>query len=282
MTKGYVMLAQNNPTDNYVLQACVCAMSILAHNPESKITLVTNDVVDSIYTELFDNIIPIPGVDSAANAEWKIENRWKLYHVTPYDETIVLDTDMLILENVEHWWKFLSNYDLYFPTSVYTYRNTKVVDNYYRKSFVSNELPNIYVGFHYFKKCDNNDIFYKWVEDICNNWKLFYKQYCKTDCPKRMSMDVTCSIAIKITDCEAAVTNKVVRNPTFVHMKPYIQGWKTAKSRWQDKVGVYLTSNLKLLIGNNLQSGVFHYTEKDFITDEIVEIYKNYIGLSNE
>lgn len=282
MTKGYLMLAQNNSVDDYVLQACVCAMSILAHNPNSKISLVTNDAVDAIYLELFDNIIPIPWTDSAADTEWKVENRWKLYHITPYDETIVLDTDMLILENIDHWWNFLSRYELYFPTSVYTYRKTKIVDTYYRKAFVSNNLPNIYVGFHYFKKCDRVHEFYKWVEDISNNWELFYGQYCKTNYPKRMSMDITCSIAVKIMNCENEITNKVVKNPTFVHMKPYIQDWNDIKTRWQDKVGTYLTPNLKLMIGNHLQSGVFHYTENDFITDEIVEIYKNYIGLSNE
>ena len=32
----------------------------------------------------------------------------------PFDETIVLDADMLVLEDITHWWKALSNYELYY------------------------------------------------------------------------------------------------------------------------------------------------------------------------
>ena len=35
MTKGIVLLAQNNETDDYVLQACLLAMSAKVHNQQS-------------------------------------------------------------------------------------------------------------------------------------------------------------------------------------------------------------------------------------------------------
>ena len=73
--------------------------------------------------------------------EWKINNL-KLYHVSPYEETIVMDTDMIVLQDPSSWWTFLSNYDLFFTSKVYTYRGEIVKDTYYRKTFIANELPN--------------------------------------------------------------------------------------------------------------------------------------------
>ena len=153
MSKGILVLAQNNENTNYVEQACLLAMS-LSSNDSSLISIVTDDDVPKEYQHLFDNIIPIPFGDSATDSSWKIENRWKLYHASPYDETIVMDTDMIILQNIDTWWKFLSNYEVFFTNSVLTYRNTIADTSYYRKTFIENDLPNVFAGFHYFKQCN--------------------------------------------------------------------------------------------------------------------------------
>ena len=57
MTKGIVVLAQNNETDNYVEQAALLAMSLHTYN-NAKISLITNDEVPQEYIRLFDKIIP--------------------------------------------------------------------------------------------------------------------------------------------------------------------------------------------------------------------------------
>jgi hypothetical protein len=77
------------------------------HNVNEKISIITDDEIPVEHRELFDQIIPIPFGDESVNSLWKIENRWKLYHCTPYNETLVLDTDMLILQDISSWWDFL-------------------------------------------------------------------------------------------------------------------------------------------------------------------------------
>lgn len=282
MSKGFVLLAQNSQHD-YVEQACLCAMSIKANMPESSVTIVTNDGVPLTYQELFDNIKTIPWTNSTdEQTVFATTERWKLYHVTPYDETIVLDTDMLVLQDISSWWNFLSNYDLYYASNVTTYRGKTVTSDYYRKTFSANNLPNLYNGFHYFKKCEFAHEFYKWLELVTNNWELFYSQYAKEHFPKQCSMDVSAAIVSKILNCEDKITNSKIKYPSFTHMKPYIQEWQHPKSRWQDKVGIYLTSDLKLTIGNHLQQGIFHYTEKDFVTNDIIARYKLALGINND
>jgi hypothetical protein len=277
MSKGILMVAQNS-ADDYVLQACLCAMSIKATNDVS-VSILTNDPVPDKYKELFEHIISIPWTDSAKDENWKVQNRWKAYHVTPYDETIVMDTDMLVLQNIDSWWNFLSNYEMYFTSHVMDYRQNVINDTYYRKAFTSNKLPNVYVGIHYFKKCDFAHDFYGWLELVSNNWNLFYGHYVKEHYPKRMSIDVSAAIVTKILDCEPQITNAKAAFPTFTHMKPHLQGWKTVTESWQERVGVYLKPNLDLMVGNHKQDGVFHYTENNFVTNKIIKTYEEALCL---
>ena len=265
MTKGIVVLAQNNETDNYVEQSALLAMSLRHHNDVS-ISLITNDQVSEEYVSLFDKIIPIPFGDSAEDSEWKVENRWKIYHASPYDETIVMDTDMLVLQNIDVWWDFLSNYEVFYTSNVLTYRGETANTSYYRKTFIDNDLPNLFCGLHYFKKSDFAQQFYTWLELVVNNWETFYEQQLLASSrPKHVSMDVCTAIVTKILDCESVITNKVAKFPSFTHMKPYCQGWNTVQTSWQDQIGVYISKDGSTKLGNYAQTGILHYTEKDFV-----------------
>jgi len=265
MTKGIVVLAQNNATDNYVEQAALLAMSLHTYN-DVPISLITNDQVPEEYVSLFDKIIPIPFADSAKVSDWKIENRWKIYHASPYDQTIVMDTDMLVLQNIDVWWDFLSNYEVFYTSNVLTYKGETANTSYYRKTFIDNELPNLFCGLHYFKKSDFAQQFYTWLELVVNNWETFYEQQLLASSrPKHVSMDVCTAIVTKILDCESVITNKVAKFPSFTHMKPYCQGWNTVQTSWQDQIGVYISKDGSTKLGNYAQTGILHYTEKDFV-----------------
>jgi hypothetical protein len=275
MTKGIVVLAQNNETDDYVEQACALAMSLQLHN-NAPISIITNNSVPTEYQSLFDQIISIPFGDAAEASEWKIENRWKIYHASPYEETLVMDTDMLVLQNIDVWWDFLSNYEMFFTSKVLTYRDAVADTSYYRKTFIDNNLPNLFSGLHYFKKCDFAKEFYAWLELVINNWETFYEQHLKVDSrPKHVSIDVCAAIVTRILDCETSVTNKITKFPSFTHMKTHCQGWKVTHPSWQDQVGVYISKDGSLKIGNYAQTGILHYTEKDFLkTSPVIERYR--------
>jgi len=279
MTINFTMLAQNSYED-YVRQACACAMSIRVSNPNSKICLITNDEVPDKYKQLFDDIVEIPWGDKARKSSWKVGNRWKIYHASPYENTIVLDTDMLVLDNISEWWNFLQKRDLYYVNRVKTYRGEWFTSDYYRKSFRVHSLPNLYSGFHYYKKSKAAHEFYEWLEIVMNNWELFQGQFAGGKYfQKECSVDVASAIVAKILDCSEEITSKT-EYPTFVHMKLHGQDWKVnLTDRWQERVGVYFNSDCELKIGNFRQNGIFHYTEKDFLTDEILTTYENQLGI---
>jgi hypothetical protein len=274
--KGFLILAQNNKDVDYIKQAYALALSIkFSQATYNNVSLVTNDVVPEEYASVFDNILSIPWEDNAKDSDWKIENRWKLYHVTPYEETIVLDSDMLLLEDITLWWNHLENYDLKFCSKIKNYKSEIVKqDTVHRKAFISNNLPNVYFALHYFKKSDFAHEFYKTLEFVVNNWELCYGKFAPNEYQNWLSIDLASAIAIEILDISYNVTD--LNCPLeFIHMKPAIQGWALTPSKWQDTVHSLFTTSGELLIANIKQFKLFHYVEKDFITPVILSKLRN-------
>ena len=270
MSKGFCLLAQNNGKTDYIKQAHALALSLHKYNTGQRISLITNDIVPDEWQKVFDKIIPIPWSDGALQSDWKIQNRWKVYHASPYEQTIVLEADMLILSDITHWWKELDKYNLFFTSNVKTYRNEVVTNRFYRKTFDANNLPNLYSALHYFKKGDTAKEFYTLLEIIMNNWELFYSKYAKERYQKWCSVDVCAAIACKILGNEKEITspNSYI---TFTHMKPHVQNWKNVPEKWTSVVGKYYRNDGNLLLGNFLQTGLLHYVEDEFLTDTIIE-----------
>jgi len=276
---NFILVAQNTQDVNYVKQACALAMSIHATTPNSNISILTDDAIPERYKPLFDNIIEIPWGDLANKYDWKIHNRWKTYFISPYDDAIVLDTDMLVLEDITTWYNFLQNYDMYITSTVFDYRGNKIKDTFYRKNFNKYNLPNTYMGLHYFKKSDFALEFYTWLDKITNNWEEFYKLGRDKPIQNFASMDLTAAMTIDLLDCKSKITNENVSVPSFTHMKANIQGWDEIRESWQTKVGTYFTNDAELYIGNHKQSGIFHYTEDNFLTDDIIQVLETRLDI---
>lgn len=279
MSRGIVVLAQNSEHD-YVLQACLLAMSLKISKNNTPISIVTNNEVPTEYKNLFDKIIEIPWGDLSNRSICKIENRWKIFYATPYKETIVLDTDMLVLDNIDYLWDFYKNYDIFFTTNVKNYRGEIITSDFYRKTFVDNNLPNVYTSLHYFKKSELAHNVYAYFELVVKNWNYFYFQLNEQTRPGQLSIDVAAAITIKMMNCVEQMTNKRSLSSTFTHLKPKIQGWDTVGDSWQSKVSSVISDDGTVKIGNHKQNGILHYTEKDFVYNtDIIEKFRKILNV---
>lgn len=278
MDKGVVLIAQNNDTHDYVEQATALALSINKFN-NIPVSVITDDKVPSSAKKHFDQILPIAWGDMATDKNWKIENRWKVFHQTPYKETIVMDTDMLVLQNIDKLWNFYSNYDLFFTTAPVTYRNEEITSTHYRKIFVDNNLPNIYSALYYFKKTEFAHNFFAYLELVVKHFDQFQDNLCPVTRQEHLSLDVAIAMTVKLMQIESQVTNKKSTLSKFVHMKPFIQNWHSPRNNWQNIVSTHLTKELELFVGNYRQTNIFHYTEKDFLAKHNIleKLGNNYV-----
>lgn len=270
MSKGFLIFAQNTDTVDYVRQAYALALSIKnSQDTVSNVSLVTNSIVPKKYQKVFDQIIPIPYFKEIENSPLQAEHRYQLYSATPYDETIVLDSDMLLSEDISNWWTYCSNYDVHFCNQITNYKLEKITDTVHRKTFIANNLPNVYYALHYFKKSDRAYEFYKVLEFVVNNWAACYGQFAPNEYQNWVSMDVSAAIAIKLSGMEDNVIS--VCNPmNFTHMKSAIQGWPVVPDSWQTAVPCILNNQGSVIVGNIKQYKLFHYVEKHFINDNLL------------
>jgi hypothetical protein len=270
VSKGFLIFAQNTDSINYLEQAYALALSIkYSQNSIKDVSLVTTDNVPEKYKSVFDKIVTTPWTEESANSRYATEHRWKLYHVTPYDETIVLDADMLLVEDITTWWDYCSNYNLKFCSRIKNYKLETVTDNFHRKTFIANQLSGPYVALHYFKKSDIAYDFYKTLEFVCNNWEWCWDKFAPNEYQKTCSLDLATAVAVEILMCHDIVFDKY--SPLeFIHMKTHLQGWDYYSDSWQDTVISVLNTKGDLVVGTIKQSKLFHYCEPSFVTPTLI------------
>lgn len=271
MTKGFLIVALQGEKD-YLRMAYALALSIKqTQRIKSNVCLITNISIDSKVSNAFDHVI---NVDSEIT-RFSTKIRSEIFNLTPFDETILLDSDMLILNDISDIWEHCQDRELIFCDSVLDYRGNIVKDSMYKKDVARNNLLPIYSALQYFKKTELTNRFYNLIKIINNDWKEFYDIFLKDHNIKDPSNDVTSSIAIEILNIknEVIIKNKIF---SFIHMKPNIQQWKIEHESWMDVLAIYFRSLDDFKIGNFRQQGIFHYVESDFLIDNILNILEKH------
>ena len=276
MSRGYLCIAQNNSDSDYIRMAYALCLSIKNTQSEVNsfaIAVEEGEEIPDYMLSVFDHVVTIPWTDHASGSEWKIENKWKYYYMTPFEETVILDADMIFIDDISYWWDIMSVNDMWFSTNVKTYKGETVTDDRYRKTFTSNELPNIYTAFAYFKKSNATSELFTLVEQIFNNWESFFYEFLDDTRPTHLSGDVAYALAIKILGIahEVSCPNSTHLS-TFVHMKSMIQkvDIKYLEEDWTISIPTYMDNKGNIKIGNFKQSDPLHYHIKTWLTDEMI------------
>jgi hypothetical protein len=271
MTFGYlIVVAKNNEVD-YTKLAYSLALSIKnTQKPGfNNVALVTDDVAALAELKsawVFDQVI-----------EWNKEQGWDgrswMDQLSPWDNTICLDADMLFTRDVSHWAEyFIDNAELYVANNAYTYRDELVTDDFYRIAFTKNNLPNLYSFYTFFKKDSvMAQEFFTLGRHIIKNPTEFKNVFCPDFKPKVVGTDEAFALAAKILDITDTIAYPLTF-PKVVHMKPMIQNWPWPADCWTNHVGFYFNVDNELKIGNFKQTSIVHYVEKQLITDEIINL----------
>lgn len=277
-TSGFLTVAQNSQYVDYLRLAYLQALTIHAtqNNTNVSVMITPGQEVPSKYREVFDEVIEVPWGDNAANDDWKLSNEWKVFHVTPYDNTIKVESDMLFFNSIDPWWDMAEKRDLVFTDKVSTYRGETVTNRFYREVFESNDLPDIYSGLMYFNKSDTCRDFFTLAGELFMTWDQSSIVHLDHTRPKKPSTDVVYALAAKLLGIK---TNNNLF--TFTHMKTQIQNVDTSylSEDWTRHFKYYFDDDLSLIIENFRQTLPFHYFIKEFATDELITRFERRLGL---
>ena len=271
MKFGYLLVVAEHETVNYLKLAYALALSIKnTQKPgfdQVALVIDNKEKLNKLNSSwVFDHVI-----------DWSQETFWNgrswMDQLTPFENTVCLDVDMLFMRDYSHWAEyFIEHSELYVANKSYTYRGETVIDQHYRKAFIKNDLPNLYSLYTFFKKDSKvAKEFFDLGRDIIKNPVEFSNTFLSEHKPRVLGTDEAFALSAKILD----ITDEIayaLEFPRVIHMKPMIQNWPWPADCWSDHVGFYLNRKGELKIGNYQQHDIVHYVEKDKINDESINI----------
>jgi hypothetical protein len=207
MTTGAVIFAQNSANLDYTKMAVFSASRIQQYL-NIPVSIITDSAIwleQSYPNHNFDQVIPVDsssnnqykkindGTLSSKNIEWKNLTRDRVYDLTPYDRTLVIDSDYIInssvlksaLDNQYDFQIYKRSMDLaaWRPTEEFTRVSKWSIPFYWATTFV-------------FTKNNITDSFFNLIAYIKSNWMYFRTLYSITSGTYRN--DYAFSIAIHI------------------------------------------------------------------------------------
>lgn len=249
--QGYIIPAWNVGDTDYVECARRLAKSLLEHNPDARICLLTNQT-DAADPGLFAYTHVVENIDT--DNPWA--NDWLVFKNTPFRETIKLEADMLIASNINHWWTMFRHRDVVVSTGCRTWQGNLSTARNYRKCFDANNLPDVYNAITYWRLSETAQEFFNLVKNIFLNWQEFKKilKYPEST----PSTDLVYAIAAQIIGSEK-VTMPFASYPQIVHMKRHHASTQT--NRWTHELTWEMDP---LRINTVAQWGAFHYNIKEW------------------
>jgi hypothetical protein len=276
--QGFVTFAQNNNQTNYLELAYAQALNIKATQRQNRYAVIvdqaTRESVQQRHLDVFDYVIDLPADLNASDSEWKLANEAQVFWLTPFKETIKLESDLLFTRSIDHWWNVFRLRDVCFSLSCRNYQQTISQSRQYRKTFDDNQLPDIYNGLMYFRFTKTAHDFFTTARFVQTNWDQVKDQLknCQEQVP---STDLLYAITAHVLGSDRFVLPSA-KFVNFTHMKP-------AHNNIQENekfTDVYVTEfDQGMIRVNNInQLHPLHYYEKDFVTEEMKKWYESRIS----
>lgn len=272
--KGFVTFAQNTVTVNYLKLAYLQALNVKQLHKDSKYAVIVDNITLQLVTkkhrQVFDYVIEIP-TDYNTTEENKFANEWQVFALTPFKETIKLESDLLFTRNIDHWWSAFRLRDIVLSTGCKTYRQEPATSRANRKFFDDNELPDVYNGLMYFRYSIASNKFFNLAQMVWNNWDYLKENVLKNCREKYPSTDVLYAVTAKIfgiEDCTIPSMDFI----NFIHMKANINGWSNDAS-WQE-ITMHQREDDMIRIHNLNQYYPVHYYDKSYCTNELINDYE--------
>lgn len=260
--QGYLTFAINNST-NYLELAYLQACSIKNTQKINKFAVVvdadTKKIINDKHKKVFDYILELENMDP-----WPMNNEWQAWMLTPFKETIKLESDIIVPINIDHWWTGLRHKEICLTTKIRNYEGAVSRCRSYRKLFDDNNLPDIYTGIYYFRYSKASLDFFSLVRAIVSNWNYFRDTLLKNCREELPSTDVVFAIAARlygVVNC----TIPTLDYPSFVHMKGAVNGLGV-EDKWNE-IWNYDFDKKGLTINFSKQKWPVHYYVKDAISE---------------
>lgn len=188
MSNGAVLIARNNTEVDYIKQAVFCAKRIIKFL-DIPVSLITDNLeyVEKNHPDHpFDKIIVIEndtnytykkyndGNFSRRNLEFKNTSRSDVYDLSPYDNTLLMDTDFIISNNVLKNC-FTQQHDFLIYKTGFELSNWRDLSEF---NYISDTSIDFYwATVVFFKKSNETKMFFDLLKHIKEQWPHYRRLY---------------------------------------------------------------------------------------------------------
>lgn len=266
---GFLSVACNTEQTDYLQLAYFQALNIKKTQSNNRYAVVVDQNTLTKITEkhkkVFDYIITAPD-----HAFGPFGTEAFLFELTPFKETIKLESDLLFTRSIDHWINAFRSRDMVLSIGCKDYQQNSSHARKYRKVFDDNRLPDVYNGLMYFRFTKTAKDFFDTAKRIYSNWNEIANtlKNCRDSIP---TTDVVFALASSIVG-EELCTLPSADFINFVHMKPGINGFD--EDLTFNEVFVTEFDQGMIRINNINQYHPLHYYNKNFVTDEMVKYYE--------
>jgi hypothetical protein len=188
LSKGVLLIARNNGSLDYVKQAAFLAKRIKKYLglPTSVITDSVDYLKDAFDETIFDEVIFLEYRDDQnsrafrdgtmyyKNANFKNRYRSNVYDLSPYDETLLMDTDYIISNDL-----FKNCFDS--PNDLQMFKKSYDIAKV-RDEREFNYISDYSIDFYwatvvFFRKTETNEIFFNLVKHVEDHWNHYCTIY---------------------------------------------------------------------------------------------------------
>jgi hypothetical protein len=277
---GFLTFAENTDEVDYLSLAYLQALNIKLTQTNNRYAVVvdkrTAELVTEQHRRVFDYVIVLEKDYNQDDSKWRLANESQVFALTPFKETIKLESDLLFTGSIDHWLPAFRLRDVFLPTGCLTSRGTPSTSRSYRRFFDSNGLPDVYTGLMYFRFSQTAATFFSIANMLREGWddiKVSVLKNCREDIP---STDVLYATAAQVIGQEL-VTLPSLDFIKFAHMKPDINGYNIAIP-WYDAVLTERDQDM-IRINSMNQYWPVHYYDKKYATSELIEQYERRAGI---
>jgi hypothetical protein len=268
--QGFLTIAANTPDVDYLNLAYLQALNVKSTQKIKSFAVIvdpyTKSKIQEFHKEAFDYIIESP---ASTTGPYGLEVA--AFWLTPFKETVKLESDLLFTRSIDHWWNAFRLREVVLSTGCKNYLQQPATARQYRKLFDDNNLPDVYNGLMYFRYSKLATEFFCKAAEIFNNWKTVQNTLlnCRDDYP---TTDVVYAVAADIIGRELC-TIPSMDFINFVHMKPAINGYPE-RAKFQEMFVTEFDQGM-IRINNINQYHPLHYHEKDFPTEEMYDYFRS-------
>jgi hypothetical protein len=267
--QGFVTFAINTPEVDYGKLAYLQCLNVKATQRENRYAVIVDENTYNSFNNkqlrAFDYIIRLP--EGLNQNPFSVEP--SVWYLTPFKETIKLESDLLFTRSIDHWWTTFRLKDVCLSTHAMSAGGVVYEYSKYRTVLKENDLPDVYNGLMYFRYSMQAHSFFQTAANVFANWDYVKNELKAMDC--EATTDVVYALVARILG-EEVVTMPSMDFLNFVHMKSGFNGWSDNRS-WLDTVMSERDGDI-IRINNLNQYAPVHYYDKSYATEELIQYYE--------